>query len=134
MEMRNVSPAMRIGLLVGALALAGVALAETLSFTSVGYTLDDKDGKLAVFSCDEASRGRCYLKVGGANGVLGYSLDVKRGEKVQLTVSDSVNTLCYSAEPNIDWQACLKSDARLDLSKPAKASSARTATLKFSTD
>ena len=62
------------------------------------------------------------MKVGAGNGGVDKSLTVKVGEAVELTVSDASNTLCYSADPDIDWPDCMKSGLHLDLTRKTATS------------
>jgi hypothetical protein len=112
------------GFLAMFLALAGAAHAGP--FRSVAYAFAPKDdGKLAVFTCKGASDGQCYVKVGAGNGGVDKGLTLKVGEAVELPVSDASNTLCYSADPDIDWPDCTKSDLHLDLTRKTATSGDR---------
>jgi hypothetical protein len=104
--------------------LVFVGSAHAAPFRSVAYSFASKDeGKLAVFTCKDASDGQCYVKVGAGNGGADKSLTVKVGESIELPVSDASNTLCYSADPDIDWPDCVKSGFHLDLTRRTPTSS-----------
>jgi len=108
------------GLLVVGLALAVPAHAGRLK--TIKYALDNKDGKMAVFTCRQVTDGQCFLKIGAGKDAAPQSMTVKAGESVQIPVSDAADALCYSADPDVGWPGCLEGTMRLDLSRKRSTS------------
>ena len=111
--MKLFSYAMMIPLAI--LSLASTAYADDVH--TIKYSLEVSGEKLATFTCMYATGGQCYIKTGKDDLSSSEEHTIQSGEKIDLTLANGEKTLCFSADPEINWSSCLKGPLHIDLRK-----------------
>jgi len=111
--MKLFSYAMMIPLAI--LSLTSTAYADDVH--TIKYSLEVSGEKLATFTCMYATGGQCYIKTGKDDFSFSEEHAIQSGEKIDLTLANGEKTLCFSADPEINWSSCLKGPFHIDLRK-----------------
>ena len=111
--MKLFSYAMMVPLAI--LSLANTAYADDVH--TIKYYLEVSGEKLATFTCMYATGGKCYIKTGKDDFSSSEERAIQSGEKIDLILANDEKTLCFSADPEINWSSCLKGPFHIDLRK-----------------
>ena len=111
--MKFLSYAMMVPLAI--LSLASTAYADDVH--TIKYYLEVSGEKLATFTCMYATGGKCYIKTGKDDFSSSEERAIQSGEKIDLILANDEKTLCFSADPEINWSSCLKGPFHIDLRK-----------------